>query len=149
VADDSTTGGGAPTAPSAAIAAAGAGLQGVSAQISGVTQAVANGSLTLSQEAASALLGTIGQLQDQADDLISLADTIDKPLHFGHNWVGMTMDSKLRAAAAGQNTAIRPVLVEFANLLSQVEATIAQAAKLTAQNDQEQSQLLLKAGEQQ
>ncbi len=148
MADDSTIGGGAAATPGAAIAAAGAGLQGVSAQISGVTQAVANGTLTLSQEAASALLGTIGQLQDQANDLINLADTIDKPMHFGHNWVGMAMDSKLRAAAAGQNSAIRPVLVEFANLLSQVEATIAQAAKLTVQNDEEQSQLLIKAGEQ-
>lgn len=113
----------------------------------GVAQSVADGSLTLSQEAASALLGTIGQLQDQANDLINMADTIDKPLHFGHNWVGLDMDSRLRAAATGQDSAIRPVLVEFANLLGQVEATIAQAAKLTVQNDEEQSQLLTKAGE--
>ena len=147
MAEDSTNGGGAAATPGAVIASAGAGLQGVSAQISGVTQAVASGTLTLSQEAASALLGTIGQLQDQANDLINLADTIDKPLHFGHNWVGLAMDGKLRAAATGQDTAIRPVLVEFANLLGQVEATIAQAAKLTVQNDEEQSQLLTKAGE--
>lgn len=148
MADDSTNGGGGPAAsPGAAIAAAGAGLQGVSAQLGGISQSVADGSLTLSQEAASALLGTIGQLQDQANDLINVADTIDTPLHFGHNWVGLDMDSRLRAAATGQDSAIRPVLVEFANLLSQVEATIAQAAKLTVQNDEEQSQLLTKAGE--
>ncbi|HEX4220784.1 MAG TPA: hypothetical protein VHZ97_00320 [Pseudonocardiaceae bacterium] len=130
-----------------AITTAGAGLQGVSAGVSGIAQAVASGSLTLSQETASALLGTIGQLQDQANDLISVADTIDKPLHFGHNWVGLTMDSKLRAVAAGQDSSIRPVLVEFANLLGQVEATIARAAQLTVDNDEAQRQLLTKAGE--
>jgi hypothetical protein len=130
-----------------AITTAGAGLQGVSAEVGGLAQAVASGSLTLSQQTASALLGTIGQLQDQANDLISLADTIDKPLHFGHNWVGQTMDSKLRAVAAGQDTSIRPVLVEFANLLSQVETTIARAAQLTVDNDEDQRQLMTRAGE--
>jgi hypothetical protein len=130
-----------------AAAAAGAALAGVSAGVGGMAQAVASGSLTLSQEAASALLGIIGQLQDQANDLINVADTIDTPLHFGHNWVGLTMDSRLRATAAGQDSSIQPVLIAFANLLNDVEATIARAASLTVGNDEAQSQLLTKAAE--
>lgn len=133
--------------PGAAVASAAAGIQGVSAGMAGVAQSVASGSLTLSQDAAKTLLGSIGQLKDQANDLISLADTIDEPLHFGHNWVGQNMDSRLRAVAAGQSSSIRPVLVEFANVLSEAEATIAQAASLTVRNDQEQSDLLTRAGE--
>jgi hypothetical protein len=142
VADDTTTG----SPGASAITAAGAGLSAVTAGFSGVADAVDSGSLTLSQDAAKALLGTIGQLQSQAKDLISLADTIDKPLHFGHNWVGLTMDSRLREVAAGQDTSIRPVLVEFANLLSEVETTIARAAHLTVANDEDQRDLLTKAG---
>jgi hypothetical protein len=141
-----TNGGAPPATPGAVITAAGAGLQGVSNQLGSVAQAVASGSLTLSQDAASALLGTIGQLHDQANELISLADTIDQPLHFGHNWVGLAMDSQLRAVAAGKDSSIRPVLVEFASLLGEVEATIARAANLTVSNDEQQRQLLINTG---
>ena len=144
MADDTTTGSSPGTA---AIATASYGLGAVAQGFSGVAQAVDSGSLTLSQDAAKALLGTIGQLQNQANDLISLADTIDTPLHFGHNWVGLTMDSRLRDVAAGQNTSIRPVLAEFANLLSEVETTIARAAHLTVANDEDQRDLLTKAGD--
>ena len=145
--DDTGNNGGPQTAPAAAIAQAGAGIAAVSQGVSGVSQAVDSGSLTLSQDAAKALLGTIGQLRSQANDLISVADTIDTPLHFGHNWVGLTMDSRLRSVAAGQNTSLRPVLVEFATLLGQVEHTIARAAHLTVANDQDQRDLLTQAGD--
>ena len=144
--DDTGNNGGPQTAP-AAIAQAGAGIAAVSQGVSGVAQAVDSGSLTLSQDAAKALLGTIGQLQSQANDLISIADTIDTPLHFGHNWVGMAMDSRLRSVVAGQETSLRPVLVEFATLLGQVEHTIARAAHLTVANDQDQRDLLTQAGD--
>ncbi|HEY4456701.1 MAG TPA: hypothetical protein VGN81_20485 [Pseudonocardiaceae bacterium] len=147
MADDTGNNGDPQAVPGAAIAQAGAGIATAAAGFAGVAQAVDSGSLTLSQDAAKALLGTIGQLRSQAKDLIGLADTIDKPLHFGHNWVGLTMDSRLRSVAAGQNTSIRPVLTEFANLLGEVEHTIARAAHLTVANDEDQRDLLTNAGD--
>jgi hypothetical protein len=147
VVDDTGNSGDPQAVPAAAIAQASAGISAVTAGFTGVSQAVDSGSLTLSQDAAKALLDTIGQLQSQANDLLGLADTIDKPLHFGHNWVGLTMDSRLRSVAAGQDTSIRPVLAEFANLLGEVEHTIARAAHLTVANDEDQRDLLTKAGD--
>lgn len=147
MAKDTGTSGSPQGMPGATIAEAGAGIAAVSTGFTGVAQAVNSGSLTLSQDAAKALLGTIGQLQTQANELISLADTIDQPLHFGHNWVGLAMDSRLRSVAAGQNTSIRPVLVQFANLLDEVEHTIARAANLTVANDEAQRDLLTNAAD--
>ncbi|HEX3783579.1 MAG TPA: hypothetical protein VHX38_28275 [Pseudonocardiaceae bacterium] len=140
--------GGAGATPDGFAGSAGAGLGAAGGQIQGVQDAASQGTLTLSQQAASALLAAIGQLQNQAADLLNVADSIDKPLHFGHSWVGLTMDTRLRTVAAGQNSSVRPVLTQFATLLGQISDTIQQAAHLTAQNDQDQAQLLTRAGEQ-
>jgi hypothetical protein len=140
-----TVGGDAAT-PTGFAAGAGAGLTAVAGQVGGFQAAVDQGSLTLSQQAASALLNTIGQLQDQAAGLLTVADSIDRPLHFGHSWVGLTMDTRLRTVAAGQNSSVRPVLAQFAALLGQIAETIQQAAQVTVQNDADQAQFLTQAG---
>lgn len=139
--------GGAAATPAGFAPSAGAGLSTVAGQVSSVQTSVSQGSLTLSQQAAAALLNTIGQLQDQAAGLLTLADSIDRPLHFGHNWVGLTMDTRLRTVAAGQSSSVRPVLTQFAALLGQISDTVQQAAQLTTQNDEQQGRLLRHTGE--
>lgn len=126
---------------------AAAGLSQVSGQLSGVQADIASGSVKLSQEAAAALLGTLDDLRSTAADLVDFAATnLDQQLHLGHNWVGTTMDNRLRGAVNGHSGAVQPMLVQFQQLLDQMTATIRQAAGLTRRTDDDMADTLRRAG---
>jgi hypothetical protein len=123
--------------PDGFAAGAAAGLSQVSGMISALAPDVDSGALTITDDAARQLLSALGQLHDRAVALAGGVDELQQPLHFGHNWVGYTMDSTLRGAASGRADSVSPVLTQFADLLDQLRTTVARAAGDYAATDAE------------
>lgn len=107
---------------------AGAGLAAVSGGLSSAQNAAAGGAVHLTSDAADALLAAIADISYRVSRLIADTNGIDQDLHLGQNWIGSIMNDRLRGAATGRQGAVAPVLVEFQQVLGQVEQTVRTAA---------------------
>ncbi|MET0135298.1 MAG: hypothetical protein ABW215_17095 [Kibdelosporangium sp.] len=84
--------------------------------------------LRLDPAAAKALNDTLARLKARVDDLVGECRDLDAPLKYGANFVGRTVADRLRDTAAGDDSAVTPVLTSFGEVLGDVQAIVQIAA---------------------
>ncbi|MGH3439267.1 MAG: hypothetical protein ACRDRN_22750 [Sciscionella sp.] len=73
-----------------------------------------SGRLRVTAEGAEQLLAAIRQLGERASgELRHDGNAVDQPLHFGDNWVGHVMNTRLRSVARGHARSASEVLHQF------------------------------------
>ncbi|MQA08363.1 MAG: hypothetical protein GEU98_07375 [Pseudonocardiaceae bacterium] len=122
-----------------------AGLAPVAGAVQDVRRGAEHGDLYMDADAGRALLGQLTDIRSQVIDLISECGDLDQPLKFGDNWVGDTMNQKLRGAAAGEPRAFTPVLEEFQQVLNDLQRTVKYAAGLYTEVDEQTAEDLRKS----
>ncbi len=114
--------------------AAGA-LAPVAGKVDEAKQQALAGTLRIDVEVAKVLLGQLAELRLRAADLVRDCTDLDRPLHFGDNWVGQIMARRLRTVAVDRDSGVTPVLATFHQVLEDLEATVRFAAGLYETTD--------------
>jgi hypothetical protein len=114
--------------PMPGFSAPAAGLAPLAGQLEQVKHQAKIEGLKLDPVAAKALSDTLARLKARVDDLVGDCQDLDTPLKYGANFVGRTVADRLRHTAAGDDSAVTPVLASFGEVLGDVQAIVQIAA---------------------
>jgi hypothetical protein len=99
-------------------------LGAVSAGLQQMQASVAAGTLSIKPEAGQALATALQTASEGAVSLTQRMNAVSQPAQLGVNQVSSSMTAKFSGRGDGDNTALRPMLAQYVQLLQEAKAAV-------------------------